>query len=212
MHVDGGYWWQESTAEGNFEKYAYFDGRPNEDGQDRNIAWMSLPVQWSGSVTEEEQGNAHEYIGVGMAKGMCIVNANVLKDKNSAELLGAIKDFVQYAYTDANLNEFTRTTGMPYNVDYDITDDVKEDVSTFYNSMIELLRGYKPDYNFNKSYVRAPGNYGFGLLSDYMGVDNKSSFLGALMMKTTNANTWAEFKEGSVDAATWAKSYYYGDK
>jgi len=208
MHVDGGYWWNESVQNGNFDAYQRLTpGCTN--GQTRNIKWMSLPVQWQGSITEAEKENAHDYMIERFGSGVCAVNANVVGQKDSEEMLAVIKDFILFAYTDDSMNNFTKNTGMLYNVDYKVKPEVYNGISKFYQSMIDLLTTQeKPNYNMNKVYINSSNLFNFGLLSIYTGAnDVTSSFLGNLKSGSAGAgvaNTYTEFKFASIPASEWA--------
>jgi len=208
VHVDGGYWWNESVMNGNFDAYQRLTtGCVN--GQDRNIKWMSLPVQWSGSVTEASKENAHDYMAKRFSSGICAVNANNLGKKDTDEMLAVIKDFILFAYSDESMNEFTRHTGLTYGVDYKVEPDVYNGLSKFYQSIIDMTNEQKmPYYNMNKVYVNSSGLFDFGLLSHYTGAgDITSSFLGNLKSGTAGAayaDTWTEFKFASISLAEWA--------
>ena len=207
MHVDGGYWWNESVQNGNFDAYKRLT--PGcVDGQSRNIKWMPLPVQWSGSVTETSKENAHDYRAKRFSSGVCCVNANVLGKKDTAEMLAVIKDFIHFAYTDESMNEFTKHTGMTYGVDYKVKPEVYNGVSKFYQSIIDMTSTQEmPYYNMNKVYVNSPNLFNFGLLSIYTGAgDVTSSFLGNLKAGSAGeayANTYTEFKFASLSAEEW---------
>ena len=206
MHTDGGYWWNESVQNGNFDQYEVLNPEV-ENGQDRNIAWMSMPVKWSGSVESEGDSDAHDYMGRDFSSGICLVNSNILNKKDTEEMLAVIKDFIHYAFTDESMNEFTRQTGMLYGLDYKVKSDVLNDISLFYRSQIELVQNQPmPNYNMNAVYVNNAGLFDFGLLSGYMGAGGKHSFLDNLRggkATAQYANTYVEFKEGSFTETAW---------
>ena len=207
MHVDGGYWWNESVQNGNFDAYKRLTpGCTN--GQNRDLRWMSMPVQWSGSVTEDNKANAHDYMIERFGSGTCVVNANVLGKKDTAEMLAVIKDFIHFAYTDENMNNFTKQTGMVYNVNYDVDPTVYNSLSKFYQSMTDMLKTQeKPYYNMNKVYLNSSNLFNFGLLSVYTGAGEvTSSFLGNLKAGSAGAayaNTYTEFKFASITESEW---------
>ncbi len=207
MHVDGGYWWNESVQNGNFDTYKRLTpGCVN--GQDRDLRWMSLPVQWSGSVTADNKENAHDYMIERFGSGTCVVNANVLGKKDTQEMLAVIKDFIHFAYTDENMNNFTKQTGMTYNVNYKLDPAVYNGISKFYQSMADMLTTQeKPYYNMNKVYLNSSNLFNFGLLSVYTGAGEvTSSFLGNLKAGSAGAayaDTYTEFKFASISENEW---------
>jgi hypothetical protein len=75
----------------------------------------------SESVTE---GNGREYTMLNDGSNYAYINANI---SNQPGLVRACKEFLQFCYTDAELTEFTKTTGV-YRaaIDYPVAEVIDE--------------------------------------------------------------------------------------
>lgn len=128
MLIDSNFWWNESKMAGNFDAYAL---TTNSD-QERIIRYMSLPTSLDTTTTE---GNGEPITLLDGAHGNMYVNNNI---KNKPELIAAVRDFIQLAYSDAKLREFTVITGMTRPLDYTLTEEDKTQLDGWGNHFLHL--------------------------------------------------------------------------
>ena len=101
--IEGSYWYNESTLADNFNSYyTYY----SQDGEERKVAWMSLPTSFNESTAE---GNGEAPTAVDVALSFGYINNNIAND---AEKTKACKAFLKFLYSDAELSYFTESTGL----------------------------------------------------------------------------------------------------
>ena len=157
MLIECSYWYNESRIRGNFIDYdkMYFKTDP-----DREVRWMSLPVNISTSVdgTDETVTTAVNkeskkgepitlYIPDG---GFVCVNARY---QDNAEIMGAIKDYFMFRYSDAELSKTTVQGCYGSMLEYDIKDADLEGASTFAQSYAKLVKSANKVYPYGDSDV-----------------------------------------------------------
>lgn len=157
MLIECSYWYNESRMRGNFIDYdkMYFKTDP-----DREVRWMSLPVNISTSVdgTDETVTTAVNkeskkgepitlYIPDG---GFVCVNARY---QDNAEIMGAIKDYFMFRYSDAELSKTTVQGCYGSMLEYDIKDADLEGASTFAQSYAKLVKSANKVYPYGDSDV-----------------------------------------------------------
>ena len=121
MMIEGTYWRNEATDAYTFNDYPEL--------LDIETAYMPLPVQVSGSVTEGN-GKAPTVIDIHSAYGF--INANV-EAKHGTEVAQLAKEFLQFCYSDVELAEFTRNSTMCRDLEYSIGD--ASDPNSVYSSL-----------------------------------------------------------------------------
>lgn len=112
MMIEGSYWYNEATEALKRSVNTY-----KEQAEGRRFGWMSLPVQYEGSVTE---GNGRKNTVLETLNSFAFINA---KYKDDEVICSLAKQFLQFCYTDESLVEFSVTTGLPKGVNYTIPDD-----------------------------------------------------------------------------------------
>ena len=133
MLVEASYWANESREAGNFDRF-YVSTNRDETQSPRRLAWMNLPVTLDTTVTEENvasllgKNNAISLEDAGM--GSCAVNVSVEGD---AEMEEAVKDFIQFVYSDEWLAKFTAKTGCFRPLEYTVGESI-------YNAMPPLYK------------------------------------------------------------------------
>ncbi len=157
MLIECSYWYNESRIRGNFIDYdkMYFKTDP-----DREVRWMSLPVNISTSVDgtnevvttsvnkESKKGEPITlYIPDG---GFVCVNARY---QDNAEIMGAIKDYFMFRYSDAELSKTTVQGCYGSMLEYDIKDADLEGASTFAQSYAKLVKSANKVYPYGDSEV-----------------------------------------------------------
>ena len=150
MLCEGSYWYQESVRAENFSDYKLLQG-----GSEKQLAWMSLPTSLDTTVavgqgegsTLLESGSAYAYI-----------NNNI---SGNAGLSRACKEFLQFLYTDAELQAFTVKSGSAKAVSYELTSENKRSMDSFPLSIWELRTSSKILYAgaTNETFLRNPSSF-----------------------------------------------------
>ncbi len=130
MFVEGSYWYNEAKDYGLFENYVT---ATKGEKTTRTLAWMPLPVQWSGSVTE---GNGKAPTLLDTSGSSMFVNGRFA---NNSAVVEACKDFIKFLYTDGELSAFTSTTGVARGgMDYELSTADYEKMDSFQQNLWEM--------------------------------------------------------------------------
>ena len=114
MLIEGTYWLNEATDAGTFVN--------NNNLKDIETAFMPLPVQGTGSVTE---GNGKEPVLIDSHSSFAFINANTAS-KYDEYVLQMAKEFLQFCYTDESLVDFTVDSSVTKGLAYDMGDRYNE--------------------------------------------------------------------------------------
>lgn len=123
MLVDSSYWYGEAVAAGTIAKFTTASG-----GDEPKVSIMPTPTQLLGQVTENN-GKAPTIIDT---TSTLFVNKRV--EKNPGQFR-AIKEFIEFLYSDAELKAFTETSKLTINMDYDY-DETK--LGEFYKGVLAI--------------------------------------------------------------------------
>ncbi len=107
MLIDSTYWYGEATASGALSTYKNYNS-----GEEANVSLMPMPVQLTGQVTEGN-GKAPTVIDT---SSLLFVNKRVEKNEG---VYRAVKEFIEFLYSDAELKAFTETSKLTVNMTYD---------------------------------------------------------------------------------------------
>lgn len=132
--VEGSYWYNEAEEKGNH--ISDWKRLPQNKEKERNIRWMGLPASVDTPITENN-GVKATFLDCGAS--YCVVNGNI---KNNPAVVEACKDFLKFLYTENELNEFSKVTGLKKAlIDYKVKDSAKNGLSEFYKSAINTIEG-----------------------------------------------------------------------
>lgn len=106
MLVDSSYWYGEAVSNGILDKYSQLN-----QGKEARVSIMPMPVQLTGQVTE---GNGKKPTVIDTSATL-FVNQRV--EKNAGQFR-AVKEFIEFLYSDAELKAFTETSKLTMNLDY----------------------------------------------------------------------------------------------
>ncbi len=128
MLIEASYWYNESTIRDNF-KYFYMDyDVPNND---REVAWMNLPVNISNVVTGEDATATYDGITesvkgekpvlLDVSRSVVVFNKRAQEDPAVYE---ALVDWIYFFNSDEELSNYTIESGMakPYNYEVNTAD------------------------------------------------------------------------------------------
>ena len=162
MLMEASYWHNESTIRGNFDSfYALYS-----DCEDREVAWMSLPVNIANSVTgndgtatvngitETVKGEVPTLIDT--SRSAIVINKRAGEDP---ALYAAVKDWIKHFNSDVELSNFTIESGMARPLNYKVTVPEGATFGFFRSSMWDLrnnayvLRYEGNNETFSKNYA-----------------------------------------------------------
>ena len=217
MLIEGNYWYNEAEKEGYFEKWS----RDNL-GEQRNLGWMSLPSKLTGSVAPlaDQSGQGYQTPLLDTGYSYCIVNKNALNRKSEG-YRQAVLDFVKFLYSEEQLKQFTRITGVcKAALDYGFNDaDVVSELSPFQKQVMALKASNGVVYTkiANDTFRKHQSEFRFGIEAPIWrttvnGVTYKD-YITAFKDPDHLNNTPEQVVKGSFIAqSAWLSSYYEGPK
>ncbi len=119
---DGSYWCHEAANVDTFKTYSAL----HPSAPDRHTAFMPLPTQLTGSVTE---GNGKKPTLLNVGSTMVFANAKTKKNGTDT----AAKEFIKFIYSDSELAAFSEKTGLTVPMDY--TYDMSKLDNTYYSDL-----------------------------------------------------------------------------
>ena len=150
MLWDSSYWYNETANDTNNLEY-YQDRNPG--APERQLSYMPMPAQIDGSV---QVGGGHKNVLLDLGASQMFVNKRV---EANPGLTRAIKEFIAFLYSDAELAAYTEETGAMRAIDYTF-DNTK--AYSFYNRMNVIRQASdvvyeasaSPIYKKNHGYFR----------------------------------------------------------
>ena len=144
MLIEASYWYNESKIRNNFN---YFNALYPEAGGDRDIQWMSLPVNLYNQITGEEgtatnMGVTETVKGerptlIDTSRSAIVFNSKV---EQQPEVLAALKDWVLFFNSDEELSYFTIESGLARPLNYQVKEAHREGWNQFHDSLWELRK------------------------------------------------------------------------
>lgn len=187
MIIEGSYWYNEAKESLKASANEY-----PEDGVNRNFAFMPLPRQITGQVTE---GNGTKNTLFDSLSSWAFINANIKNDPVKVKLA---KEFLKFCYTDASLRQFTEETAIFKAVDYDWDNLANGNLSNYAKSIFDIRKNSDVihPYSDNRIFINNQSAFNFCATSEYW-----SSVIGS----TAYAYPYSAFKEHKS-----AKDYFTG--
>ena len=188
MLLEGSYWYNEAADALNRSVSTF-----KERAQNRRFAMMELPRIAKGQVKEGE-GTKNTLCDV--LQSYAFINANVA---SSAEKTAVSKAFLQFAYTEDQLQKFTLSTGTYKGLNYEVSTSQIEGLDNYKKSIIELR---------NKSDVVKP------LASNSLFLNKTTDFMlefGTEVYKAViNGTTYQDPYLAMKDSGITAEQYFLG--
>ncbi|MBQ9782587.1 MAG: hypothetical protein IJW26_05365 [Clostridia bacterium] len=190
MLIDG-VWW-EMEADGYFDEIQQGLGRNDKD----RYGWMPLPCATEEQATTRAnaiQNGGKGYTMMDTHNSLCFLGKGLSADAKKIAI-----DFIQFAYTDVSLAEFSTITDTTKAVTYSMDDTQKAKMSAFGRSVMDMQEKADIVYGFsNKTFYQLnESNF-----SDYKEMYNSSYTENS----TTQKIAFDQFKEGIS-----AKKYFDG--
>ncbi len=190
MLVDSTFWYGEAVSGGTLTKY-----KSLSSGKEANVSMMPMPVQLTGQVTE---GNGKKPTVIDTSATV-FVNKRVEKNEG---LFRAVKEFIEFLYSDAELKAFTETSKLTMNLKYDYD---KSSLGNFYAGVLEIEKAagdkvYAASDNIKFSKNRSSFSLIWGGKLNYFGSYHNGSY-AALMGGETAASIFTQTRRAKV--ADW---------
>lgn len=190
MLVDSTFWYGEAVSGGTLTKYKSLSG-----GKEANVSMMPMPIQLTGQVTE---GNGKKPTVIDTSATV-FVNKRVEKNEG---LFRAVKEFIEFLYSDAELKAFTETSKLTMNLKYDYD---KSSLGNFYAGVLEIEKAagdkvYAASDNIKFSKNRSSFSLIWGGKLNYFGSYHNGSY-AALMGGETAASIFTQTRRAKV--ADW---------
>ena len=143
MLIDG-CWWEMEAAR-TFNKLQQQTGKNYKD----NFAWMPLPMATQAGAddraTKLSAGN-NGYTLTDTHNSLAFIGKGV-----TADVYALAKDFLQFAYTNESLAEFSMITDTTRALNYTMTPEQKAKMSTFGRSLMDMQESADIVYTFSKN-------------------------------------------------------------
>ncbi len=209
MLIEGNYWFNEANAEGYFEAYK------KKNREDRNIGWMSLPSLLTGSVNVDTTGEGYKTPLLDTGYSYCVVNKNAM-DRGSEGYRKAVLDFVKFLYSEQQLKNFTKTTGVgKAAIEYDFnSSEVTLSLSGFQKQVLALKENNGVVYTTAKSntFRRHQGDFQFGIRAPIwqttIGRTTYNDYISAFTDKDQKNSPESVVKGSFISKDTWENVYY----
>ncbi len=223
MLIECSYWYNESTIRGNFTDYEL--GAITEADKEREIRWMSLPVNIKTTVTGQE-GSVNTGFNTESTKGETMVLSESgdgfmcvnKRFENDPAVMAVIKDYLLFLFSDAELSKFTVSGCYPYAVEYSVNPADYENADSFVKSYMKLTAnatvayaaGNSDVYRNNRHRFVRGGNSGFFATTDSYGTPIRESLAkdGALKCfkdKILTKEDWNRYFGNNAEVSSAAK-------
>ena len=143
MLVDGVWWEMESKL--TFDTLEQMSGVDYRD----DFAWMPLPMATQSGADDRAaklSAGQNGYTLTDTHNSLAFIDATV-----SDDVYKLAKDFIQFAYTDESLAEFSIITDTTKALNYEMTPEQKAQMSTFGQSLVAMQEQSDIVYTFSKN-------------------------------------------------------------
>ena len=189
MLIEGSYWYNEAGDYIRRSENTYKDKAVG-----RNLAWMPLPRQYSGTVTE---GNGKKNTLLETLSSFAVINAST---KKSEGLLDCAKTLLKYCYTDEALTNFTLDSGTPKGVKYTMSEADLAKLPPYQSNLMKIKAESDIIYPYsdNPIFVNHQSNFKY---------DQGSKVWEAVVKNAPYIVAYLAFKDNGVSA----KDYFLGN-
>ncbi len=208
MIIEGSYWFNESEEKAN-NLSDYFAINP--DKTSRNIQWLSLPTTLKGSASPVATGApARKNTVVETGASYLVVNGNI---EGKTGLINAIKDFIKFLYSDAELQNFTISSStLKAMFNYEVADEEIAKLDDFRKSVLNFAKNNDIVYATaeNKTFIKN-GNDSFKIRVNapiFRPIVNNVNYESYYQAIETNKVTAQQaFEATQIGAQGWSAYY-----
>jgi len=210
MLIEGSYWENETKDAGNLKTMQ--DLYPDSYNE-IDYRFMPMPHQYEGRVdaigTVGENGvtekDGIKQIGVDNLYNYVVINAHAVQNNPVAERVSKL--FVQFLYTDESLRNSTVTNGMSKDVDYTLSDDEYNSLSTFAKSVYDIKANGQIVVPISNSsiFVKNMSSFSFNTLTSPMWGTEKYTYPINGFRDGYDLDAYFEAMVSKHDATWWSK-------
>lgn len=206
MIMEGSYWLNEAEDNGIFEEYKNLTGSTT----DKNLAWMGLPTSFDTPVTER---NGREMTLINGVTTYAFVNGNLSTKPGSEGVIAAVKDFLKFLYSDAELKHFISQTGT---TKADISIEIEEDILNNLTSGQQSLMKYRANNRVvqqdaeNKTFDVNFYNLTYGIEKGFKAHFNGIDYACIVTGVRAGYSAQAYFDAIKITETKWLANYYKG--
>ena len=137
--VENSFWCQEPAAQRAFADWnaEYADQYFQEGNWTRDVRIFGLPRTFDLTL---EEGGSHPMAGTGTQQGSFFVNTNISGDHEKEE---AVKLFLQWWYSDKELENFTKMSNLFRQMDYELSTETLNGMTPYVKSLYEVFKSDK---------------------------------------------------------------------
>lgn len=188
MLIDSSYWYGEASASGAINTFKVLN-----EGNEPRVSIMPMPVQIEGSVTENN-GKKPTLLDVSSA---LFVNKRA---ESNPGVMRAIKEFIEFLYSDAELKAFTEKSKLKINMTYDFDEnklgdfykranEIEKDANKVYSVSrdVKVLK-YRSAFSLNwGGYINYFANYHSGT---YQAMQQGKTAVDVFNLTLRDSNAW----------------------
>ena len=213
MLIECSYWYNESNKVGNFETFKMLN-----PGVNREIRWMSLPVNIETSVTGVDgtanttYGSTESTKGENMVlcesgSGYTCINARYANDEVALEV---IKDYLLFIFSDSELSKFSVAGCYTRPVEYDVDPADYADATSYVKSYFELTKNATIAYACGGSGVGMNNTHRFGRSSNSGFFAGNAAYSDPIRKIISSNGAEKCFTSKIIDYDTWGEVYFGG--
>ncbi len=133
--VEGNWWENEAYENGTFDEIVKLKNDDYFKKENRNFAFLPLPKATADKIGEPTTLTTTE------------VSLGFIKSSIKEEKKEIAKLFLKFCYTDESLNAFTKTTGIPAALQYELDADVYNGLSSYSKSICDIKNSVIKPYS-----------------------------------------------------------------
>ncbi len=224
MLTEFSYWYSETIKDGNDLEYEAWN-IPNKMGfENRDIRWMPLPVNYEVTVTGEdgvanstlplktgssdpsnvlaESTKGDKYVAMDTYKILYLYNNRY---KDDADMVEAIKLFIQFSYSDEMLNYYTSISGYKFALNYNVNYDALMSMNKFTKNLFELVNSSEIVHSYadNDTYSGNVAEYRRGWTDGFFNPSSDHGVISYNWMKQSGNDYKGLFEYNMLDADKW---------
>ncbi len=200
MICESTYWWNETIINDVDEDYEMITGG---DFDELDVRFMPLPTYVNAEHKAESERTDDTNVLVDTGYSVILAQKHVAKDANRKQ---AVLDFLEFLYSDAELKNFTKSTGLGRGLRYEIS--AQADLApkgSFLSNLWDLRSRSKVLYHAAENKIFKA--YGNALTIAVWGETWKNSMGDNFLIayRENDAKVADLIQEGRVGAGTWAQ-------
>lgn len=216
MLSEGSHWWNESRTRGTLDTFY----KMNSNCKERKLAYMPLPsnianrvtgedtTKTTNGITESVKGHLLTPMSPTSGGGLACTYVNK-KVKNDTSVYKAVKDWLQLFYSDAELSNFTSSSGFTMMMKYEVESDDLAKMSYYEKDLYEKMKeAYVYRFEGCATTFANAELYARGYTTGYFNCCGRSSIIECFRASNPHS-TMKGFESQIIEMNKW-KEYYAG--